>query len=166
MLRGLSQRSQVSYIFDRRAKSAAPAIELTSASSSPPIRTRVIATPRRLSIDRNSIRRAVSRLIPSFSSRSRSGIDNSRFSRGIPVRETLQAVYKVHRDKVILEGTLFMLWFTVLVVLTSVLNDVTTAYSAGAAVLNLVRDQEMRDLSFYDKKLEDVRKDYQSAMWV
>jgi hypothetical protein len=145
-----SNRSQVSGLFGRRAGSANPVAAVPARA--PPI------APRRntiLSIDRNSIRRAVTRLIPSTASRSRS-IDNSRFSRGIPVREALQSVYKVHRDKVIKEGVLFLAWFGVLVALTTYVNDVSTAYAAGSAVINLVRDQEMRQLSYYDKTMTNV----------
>jgi len=62
---------------------------------------------------------------------------------GLPVRESLQVMYKINRDKTVLEGLLFMLWCLVYFFVVMAVNEVDLIYSSNAAIYNLLLDEEI-----------------------
>lgn len=80
----------------------------------------------------------------------------SAIGRGIPVREGLQAVYKVYRDKSIKEGALFLAMFVVFMLNVSLVNNVSSAFHTGNLFTSQLVDQEMDMYSNWQKGLQDV----------
>jgi hypothetical protein len=76
--------------------------------------------------------------------------------KGIPVREGLQAVYKVYRDRNIMEGFFFVLMFAFFILNVNIVNDVTVEYHAGAAIQNHLVDEDMNAFASWDKTFDDV----------
>ena len=64
---------------------------------------------------------------------------------GIPVRETLQALYKINRDKTLKEFCLFLVWSLLFVSIVFAVNDVHTTFATNDALLDLFLDEEFAE---------------------
>ncbi len=58
------------------------------------------------------------------------------------MRESLQVMYKINRDKTVLEGLLFMVWCFVYFFVVMAVNQVDVIFSSNAALYNALLDEE------------------------
>jgi hypothetical protein len=63
-------------------------------------------------------------------------------SQGLPSREMLQTLYKLNRDRTVLEALTFLLWCVVFIGLAIAVNDVHLVYSSNASLFNQLLDEE------------------------
>lgn len=76
--------------------------------------------------------------------------------KGIPVREGLQAVYKVYRDKSIKEGVLFVAMFAFFLINVNLVNDVSTEFHTSAMFESQFLQQELSSYATWQKTFADV----------
>ena len=66
-------------------------------------------------------------------------------SQGIPVREALQAMYKINRDKTLKEAFLFLCWTVLFVGIVFAVNDIHLTFSTNDSLIDLFLDEEFAE---------------------
>jgi hypothetical protein len=75
---------------------------------------------------------------------------------GIPVRELLQSMFKIQRDKALGEAFVYFCYVALFLLIIMMINDVHVAQTTNEALIDLFLDEEFPDVVQYKKNFEEI----------